>query len=115
MPVGDGEGWLRLAVGRLDRSAPASIDPAETDREPSRPRSRRQLDPFAIRPDELVRSASPPSGRARLVAKTSQQADAGPADDPAGDVYIARALAVLHDMTAGPGRPATPTRPQESK
>lgn len=117
VPVGEGEGWLRLAVGRLDRSAPPTphVDAADADGEPASPRRLQEVDPLAIHPDYLVRPAVGRNSRAGRPAGASPPADVQSGVDPVNDAYVARALAALHDMEPRPSHPATPARPQESK
>jgi carboxyl-terminal processing protease len=97
VPVPEGAGWLKLAIGRLVRSGP--------------PQHRPGLDELAIKPDVRieVRDRNP----LEVVRRTPFEKDEeNQAVDPAKDPYISRAIQALRDKAK---KPEKADRPRESQ
>jgi carboxyl-terminal processing protease len=97
VPVPEGAGWLKLAVGRLVRSGPQQQRPG--------------LDELAIKPD--VRIEVPDRNPLQVVRRTPFEKDEeNQAIDPAKDPYISKAVEVLRDKAKNPEKA---DRPRESQ
>jgi C-terminal peptidase prc len=98
VPVGDGATWLRLVVGRIERS---------------KRQDRPELDALAIKPDRRVALPGTSDGPAGWrLGLHSMMSDSVTSVDPVKDIYVATAVMVLRDEMK---KPDSPDRPRESK